>query len=245
MSGPSNKSAAHFGGCEPASLPSMLPFHPLTRSPVQSSDSVKRSETFRRFCSGVLVARTLLPAIILAAFFLRDLRLLASAGPERIARACWTYSMFSAVYAALLAFAFSFAGIRRPDLISLNRVAYFGLVAFHLLLWGATWALSHSSFRHRGWILALAPSPATLLSQCLLVGLLPDNMANSLGLFSLFLLCVTWTALVIPFAYELSGDPFPGVSRFHPSLVLAGSLNLFSFLYLLEPAWASLDLAAH
>ena len=107
------------------------------------------------------MARTLLPAIILAAFFLRDLRLLASAGPGRIARACWTYSIFSGVYAAFLAIAFSLAGIRRPDLISLSRIAYFGLVAFHLLLWGATWALSHSSFRHRGWILALAPSPAS------------------------------------------------------------------------------------
>ena len=64
-----------------------------------------------------------------------------------------------------------------------------------------------------------------LLSQCLLVGLLPDNMANALGLFSLFLLCVTWNALVIPFAYELSRDPFPGVSRFHPSLVACRQLK--------------------
>jgi len=160
-------------------------------------------------------------------------------------RACWMYSVFSGVYAALAALALSLAGIQRPDLISLGGAAFLGLVAVHLLLWGATWALSHSSFRNRGWVLALAPSPATLLSQCLLVGLLPDNMANALGLFSLFLLCVTWNALVIPFAYELSRDSFPGVSRFHPSLVIAGSLNLFCFLYFLEPAWPSLDITAH
>jgi len=181
------------------------------------------------------MARICLSAIILAAFFLRDLRLLASAGPHRIGRACGMYSLFSAVYAALLALGFSLAGVRRPDLISLGRNEWVGLVAIHIVLWGVTWLLSRTSFRNRAWLLALAPSPATLLSLCLLVALLPENMANALGLFSIFLFSVTWNALMIPFAYELSQGALWNRFASAHALVLIGCLNLFSFLYLLEP----------
>ena len=187
------------------------------------------------------MARISLSAIILAAFFLRDLRLLASAGPIRITRACGIYSVFSGVYAALLAVGFTLAGVRRPDLISLGRNEWASLVVIHLVLWGVTWLLSRTSLRNRAWLLALAPSPATLLSQCLLVGLLPENMANALGLFSIFLFSVTWNALMIPFAYELSQGTFWNRFASARSLVLVGCLNLFSFLYFLDPARASFE----
>jgi hypothetical protein len=188
------------------------------------------------------MARICLSAIILAAFFLRDLRLLASAGPIRSARACGIYSVFSGIYAALLAIGFRVAGIRRPDLISLGRNEWAGLVAIHLVLWGVTSLLSRTSLRNRAWLLALAPSPATLLSQCLLVALLPENMANALGLFSIFLFSVTWNALMIPFAYELSQGAFWNRFASARSLILVGCLNLFCFLYFLDPARRSVEL---
>jgi hypothetical protein len=187
------------------------------------------------------MAKICLSGIILAAFFLRDLRLLASAGRPEIARACGIYSVFSAVYAALLALGFRLAGVRRPDLISLGRNEWAGLVAIHLVLWGVTWLLSRTSLRDRAWLLALAPSPATLLSQCLLVALLPENMANALGLFSIFLFSVTWNALMLPFAYELSQGVFWNRFASAHSLVLVGCLNLFSFLYFLDPARTSVE----
>ena len=177
------------------------------------------------------MAHIVLSGIILSAFFLRDLRLLTSAGPCGIARASGFYSLFSGAYATLLAVGFSLAGVRRPDLISLSRNEWTGLVVIHVVLWGMTSLLSQNSLRTRAWLLALAPSPATLLSQCVLVALLPDNMANALGLFSIFLFSVTWNALMIPFAYELSQGPSWNRFASARSLSLVGCLNLFCFLY--------------
>lgn len=182
------------------------------------------------------MARIFLSGIILMAFFLRDLRLLSSAGPSRIARASGIYSVFSGAYATLLAVGFSLAGVRRPDLISLSRNEWTGLVAIHLVLWGMTWLLSRTSLRSQAWLLALAPSPAMLLSQCALVAVLPENMANALGIFSIFLFAITWNALMIPFAYELSQGLFWNRFASPQSLSRVGCLNLFCFLYLLDPA---------
>lgn len=184
------------------------------------------------------MARIFLSGIILAAFFLRDLRLLSSAGPSRIARASGIYSLFSGAYATLLAIGFGLVGVRRPDLISMGRNEWAGLVIIHVLLWGMTWLLSQTALRSQAWLLALAPSPALLLSQCMLVAVLPDNMANALGLFSIFLFAVTWNALMIPFAYELSQGLFWNRFASSRSLSLVGCLNLFCFLYLFDPARA-------
>ena len=177
------------------------------------------------------MAKIFLSGIILVAFFLRDLRLLSSAGPSRIARASGLYSLFSGAYATLLAVGFRLAGVRRPDLISIGRNEWVGLVVIHVLLWGITWLLSRTSSRSCAWLLALAPSPAMLLSQCVLVALLPENMANALGLFSILLFAVTWIALMIPFAYELSQGLFWNRFASPRSLSLVGCLNLFCFLY--------------
>lgn len=186
-----------------------------------------------------------LSAIVLAAFFVRDLRLLASAGPVRIVRACGMYSVCSSIYAAFLAMGFSLAGVQRPDAIYFGRNEWAALVAIHVVLWGVTWLLSRTAFRNRAWVLALLPSPATLVSQCMLVALLPDNMANALGLFSIFLFTVIWNALMIPFAYELSQGGFYNRFASAHSLVLVGCLNLFSFLYFFEPVRASLQVDLH
>jgi hypothetical protein len=162
---------------------------------------------------------------------------MASAGPREIARACRLYPIVSGLYAALLAVVLSLAGVRRPDLVFISMSEWAGLAAVHVVLLIVTWVLSRTSFRNRSWLLALAPSPATVLAQCLLVGLLPDNMANSLGLFSVFLFCLIWNALIIPFAYELSGGAsWERVSSMR-ALGWVGCLNLFCFLYLLDPAW--------
>ena len=134
------------------------------------------------------MARIFLSGIILAAFFLRDLRLLSSAGPSRIARASGIYSLFSGAYATLLAIGFGLVGVRRPDLISMGRNQWAGLVIIHVLLWGMTWLLSQTALRSQAWLLALAPSPALLLSQCMLVAVLPDNMANGPRPFQYFLI---------------------------------------------------------
>ncbi len=188
------------------------------------------------------MGRTFLAGIILAAFFLRDLRLLASAGPIRIAWACGFYCVLSGIYSGLLILGFSLTGIQQPDLISFSRNEWACLMAIHLVLWGGTWLLSCTSLRNRAWILALAPSPATLLAQCLLVALLPENMGNSLGLFSIFLFSITWNALMIPFAYELSLGAFWNRFASARSLILVGCLNLFSFLFFLYPVrdWVGL-----
>lgn len=60
------------------------------------------------------MARIWLSGIILVAFFLRDLRLLSSARPGRIARASGLYSLFSGAYATLLAVGFRLDGVRPP-----------------------------------------------------------------------------------------------------------------------------------
>jgi len=190
------------------------------------------------------MARSFLSAIILAAFFLRDLRLLASAGPTGIARASAIYCLSSGAYSALLAVGFTLAGVGRPDMISLSRSEWLGLIALHIGLWGITWALSSTSLRNRAWLLALVPSPATLVSQCLLVGLLPDTMVIALGLLSIFLFCVIWNALIIPLAYELSGGLAGERGASMQSLELAGCLNLFSILYVLDPTWGWLYTAS-
>jgi hypothetical protein len=188
------------------------------------------------------MAKICLSGIILAAFFLRDLRLLASAGRFEIARACGIYSALSGVYAALLALGSNIARLRRPDLISMGSIEWTALVVVHVILCGGTWLLSRTSLRNLAWLLALAPSPATLLSQCILVALLPENMADSLGLFSIFLFSITWNALMIPFAYELSSGPSWNRFASARSLILVGCLNLVSFLYFLEPARASVEI---
>jgi len=191
------------------------------------------------------MARICLSGIILVAFFVRDLRLLSSAGPRRIARASGLYSLFSGAYATLLAVGFSLAGVRRPDLIYLSRNEWTGLVAIHVVLWGMTWLLSRTSSRSWAWLLALAPSPAMLLSQCVLVALFPENMANALGLFSILLFAVTWIALMIPFAYELSQGPLWNRFASPRSLSLVGCLNLFCILYWFDLARAWVEAGLH
>ena len=108
------------------------------------------------------MARIWLSGIVLVAFFLRDLRLLSSAGPRRIARASGLYSLFSGAYATLLAVGFRLAGGRRPDLISIGRNEWVGLVVIHVLLWGMTWFLSRTSAQ-----LCLAIGPCAITSYAL------------------------------------------------------------------------------
>jgi hypothetical protein len=81
--------------------------------------------------------------------------------------------------------------------------------------------------------MAFAPSPAVFLCLCLLAGALPADMANSLGMLSLFLFGVTWNVLIVPFAFELVRGPFRDrfVSKF--PLRFVALLNLFCFLCLL------------
>jgi len=82
-----------------------------------------------------------------------------------------------------------------------------GIVAVHVGLCGITWWLSREGGARRAWVVTLAPSPAALLSLCLLTGALAEQIATSLGLLSLPLFSVIWIALMVPLAYEMVRGP--------------------------------------
>ena len=189
------------------------------------------------------MARTWLSAVVLAALFLRDLRLLTSAGSGKIVAACSTYPIFFGLYTVMLALWLSATHIRRPDQITMNEMAWSGVMVVHVVLCGLTWLISRLGLANKAWLLALAPSPATLLCLCLLAGALPANMLNSLGMFSLVLFSVIWNALILPFAFELVQGP--SQDRYVPNLSLrfAALLNLSCFFCLFDGQGLSPDLS--
>ncbi len=197
---------------------------------VRPSDSVWWFEVGGAFCKWGCMSRAWLSAVVLAAFFLRDLRLLTSAGSGRIVAACALYPLFFGSYMAALTLWLTRTHARRPDLIAINEMALVWIVAIHAVLCGLTWLISRSGPPNRAWLMALAPSPAVFLCLCLLAGALPADMANSLGILSLLLFGVTWNLLIVPFAFELVRGPFRDrfVSKFPMRFVAL--LNLFCFL---------------
>ena len=171
-----------------------------------------------------------LSAVVLAAFFLRDLRLLTTAGASRIVAACTLYPLFFGSYMAALSVWLTRTHTRRPDLIAINETALVWIVAIHVVLGGLTWLISRSGPANSAWLMALAPSPAVFLCLCLLAGALPENMADSLGVLTLLLFGVTWNMMIVPFAFELVRGPFRDrfMSKF--PLRFVALLNLFCFL---------------
>jgi len=174
--------------------------------------------------------RAWLSAVVLAAFFLRDLRLLTSAGSGRIVAACALYPLFFGSYLVVLTVWLTRTHTLRSDLIVINEMALVWIVAIHVVLCGLTWLISRSGPANSAWLMALAPSPAVFLCLCLLSGALPADMADSLGILSLLLFGVTWNLLIVPFAFELVRGPFRDrfVSKF--PLRFVAFLNLFCFL---------------
>ena len=170
--------------------------------------------------------------VVLGTLFVRDLRLLVSAGPRRIAMACGVYSGLSAVYAIALARWLIVTQVQRPDRISLARSAWVGIVCVHLLFGGLTWLISKSSRRGSVWAMVLAPSPATYACLCLLASVLPDRIGGSLGILSLLIFAFTWIVLIVPLAYELAFGPCSDRFVSARALRAVALLNLSSVLCL-------------
>lgn len=79
-------------------------------------------------------------------------------------------------------------------------------------------------------VVALAPSPAALLSLCLLGRALPENIQVSLGQLSLPLFGLIWIGLVVPLAFEMAHEPIIDRFRSVQSLRVVALLNLSSLL---------------
>jgi hypothetical protein len=176
------------------------------------------------------MAKTLVAGCILVAFFVRDFRLLVAADRSRIATGCAIYAFLFFLYAAALDSWLSFARIQRPDLLTIGGRVWTGIVGFHVVLGGLTWWMSRQKGGRRAWMLALAPSPAVLLSLCFAAGALPENIGISLGLLSLPLFSLIWIALIVPLAYETVRGPLSNRFLSLRSLRGVALLNLSSLL---------------
>lgn len=177
------------------------------------------------------MGKMLLPLCVLVAFFVRDLRLLVAAGRSRVVTACAVYAVLFFLYAAALGSWLSLAQIPEPNLLKINGPIWVGIVAVHFVLCGLTWQMSRVRTSGGVWVVALAPSPAVLLSLCLAAGALPDKIGISLGLLSLPLFVLIWIALIVPLAFEMVRRPLKG-DRFLSirSLRFVALLNLSSLL---------------
>lgn len=123
-----------------------------------------------------------LAASVLLPLFVRDVRLLVSAGPNHVATACGVYSGLFISYAVALARWLIIAHVQRPDRISIGSGVWIGIVAVHLFFGGLTWPFSGGSRRERAWIIAVAPSPGHPLMPCAPVSLIasPDRSCSPL-----------------------------------------------------------------
>jgi hypothetical protein len=176
------------------------------------------------------MAKTVVAVCILIAFFVRDFRLLVAAGRSRIATGCAVYALLFFLYAAALDFWLSLAQIPKPNLLTIGARVWIDIVVFHVVLGGLTWWMSRQDGGRRAWMLALAPSPAVLLSLCFAAGALPENIGISLGLLSLPLFSLIWIALIVPFAYEMVRGPLSERFLSLRSLRGVALLNLSSLL---------------
>jgi len=149
------------------------------------------------------MARIAFAFFVLAAFFVRDLRLLATAGRSRIATACAAYAVLFFLYAAGVGFWLHFVHIQKPDLITIGGATWTAILTVHLSIWGITWQMSRGWAARWVWLVSLVPAPAVLLSLCFAAGALPAYIGISLGLMSLPLFSLTWIALMVPLAYEI------------------------------------------
>ena len=173
-----------------------------------------------------------LAVVVLGLLFVRDLRLLVLAGQKRVVMACGVYSGVSAVYAIALVRWMIVAQVQRPDLISLARSVWVGIVCVHLLFGGLIWLISRGGRRGSAWAMVLAPSPATYVCLCLLACVLPDRISGSLGILSLLIFAFTWIALIVPLAYELAIGPLSDRFVSARALRSIALLNLTSVLCL-------------
>jgi hypothetical protein len=172
------------------------------------------------------MAKTLFAGCVLAAFSVRDLRLLVAAGKRRIVAACAVYAVLFFLYAAALSFGLGLAQIHTPNLMTIDGRIWGGIVAVHVTLCGVTWRLSRGGGASRAWVVALAPSPAVLFSLCLATAALPDEIGISLGLLSLPLFSLVWIALIAPLAYEMVRGPLSDRFLSLRSLRFVALLNL-------------------
>ena len=176
------------------------------------------------------MAKTLLAGCVLTAFFVRDLRLLVTAGRNRIATACAIYAALFLLYAAALGFWLELAQIETPSLMKIDGRTWAAIVGAHVVLCGLTWWLSREGGSGRAWMIALAPSPAVLLSLGLVTGALPEKIGLGLGLLSLPLFSLIWIALIAPLAYEMVDVPRSAGLQSCRSLRFIALLNLSSLL---------------
>jgi hypothetical protein len=176
------------------------------------------------------MAKTLLAICVLMAFFVRDVRLLVVAGRSRIATACAVYAVLFFLYTAALGFGLGLAQVQTPNLMTIDERIWAGIVAVHVALCGVTWWLSRGGGASLAWVIALAPSPAVLLSLCLMTGALPEELGISLGLLSLPLFSLIWIALIAPLAYEIVRVPLSARFVSLRSLRFVALLNLSSLL---------------
>src|SRR6266404_3516401 len=95
---------------------------PFMQREVRLSDSVWWFEVGGAFCEWGYMARAWLSAVVLAAFFLRDLRLLTSAGSGRIVAACALYPLFFGSYLVVLTVWLTRTHTLRSDLIVINEM---------------------------------------------------------------------------------------------------------------------------
>jgi hypothetical protein len=176
------------------------------------------------------MAKALFAGCVLAAFFVRDLRLLVAASKRRIVTACAVYAVLFFLYAAALSFGLGLAQIQTPNLMTIDGRIWGGIVAVHVTLCGVTWRLSRGGDASRAWVIALAPSPAVLVSLCFMTGALPEELGISLGLLSLPLFSLIWIALIAPLSYEIARVPLSARFVSLRSLRFVALLNLSSLL---------------
>ena len=163
---------------------------------------------------------------VLTAFFVRDLRLLVTAGRSRIASACAVYAVLFFLYSAALGTWLGVIHIQTPNLMTIDDRIWAGIVAVHVVLCCLTWGLFRDGGASKAWVVALAPSPAVLYSLCLVTAALPDRIRISMGLLSLPLFSLVWIALVAPLAYEIVRGPLSDRFLSLRSLHFVALLNL-------------------
>jgi hypothetical protein len=145
--------------------------------------------------------------------------------------ACGVYAVLFFLYTLTLGSWLRLAQIHKPDLLRIDGLIWMSIVAVHVVLFGLTWQMSRVRAARSVWVVALAPSPAVLLSLCFAARALPEKIGLSLGLLSLPLFVLIWIALIVPLAYEIVRRPLKG-DRFLSirSLRFAALLNLSSLL---------------